>query len=40
VYDMATVGITITDVTIGILYIRITIMLNGINETNTEKENS
>ena len=39
-YDMATVGITVTDVIAGIQYGRITVILNEINETNTKKESS
>ena len=39
-YDMATVGITVTDVIAGIQYRRITVILNEINETNTKKESS
>jgi len=40
VYDVATAGTTVTDVIAEIQYGRITVTLNEINETNTEKEGS
>ena len=40
VYDMATTVTTVTDVIARIQYGRITVILNKINETNTEKEGS
>ena len=40
VYDMATAGITITNVITRIQYDKITKILNKMNETNTKKEGS
>ena len=39
-FDVSTVGTTITDVIVGIQYGNITVILNETNETNVEKEDS